>query len=74
MELVTYTVTPVKAGPQNKTVSLDALPQETLSEPLEEAALGKLVSVSHRDEERFSPEEWAEILKKIDRGEITWED
>lgn len=74
MELVTYTVTPVKADPQNKTVSLDVLPQEELSEPLEEAALGELVSVSHRDEERFSPEEWAEILDKIDRGEITWED
>jgi len=32
-----------------------------------------LISVSPDDESKFSPEEWAEILEKIERGEIRWE-
>ncbi len=32
-----------------------------------------LVAVSPDDESKFSPEEWAEILEKIERGEIRWE-
>ena len=33
-----------------------------------------LVSVSHDDESKFTPEEWAEILKQIELGNISWED
>ena len=33
-----------------------------------------LVSVSHDDQSKFTPEEWAEILKQIERGENYWED
>ena len=33
-----------------------------------------LVSVSHMDESRFTPEKWAEILKMIDEGRVFWED
>lgn len=33
-----------------------------------------LVSVSHDDESKFTPEEWAEILKQIEQGAVHWED
>ena len=33
-----------------------------------------LVAVSPDDESKFSPEAWAEILEKIERGEIRWQD
>ena len=33
-----------------------------------------LISVSHADEKRFTPEKWAEILKMIDAGTVVWED
>ena len=33
-----------------------------------------LVSVSHADESKFSPEEWSEILEMIDAGTVVWED
>ena len=33
-----------------------------------------LVSVSHADESKFTPEKWAEILKMIDAGTVVWED
>lgn len=33
-----------------------------------------LVAVRPEDESRFTPEEWADILEKIDRGEIRWQD
>lgn len=33
-----------------------------------------LISVSHDDEHKFSPEEWSQILKLIDEGKISWED
>ena len=36
--------------------------------------LGSLISVSHDDENKFIPEEWAEILDKIENGELHWED
>ena len=33
-----------------------------------------LVSVSHDDESKFTPEAWAEILKQIEQGTMYWED
>ena len=33
-----------------------------------------LISVSHADEKRFTPEKWTEILKMIDEGTVVWED
>lgn len=33
-----------------------------------------LISVSHDDESKFTPEEWAAILKQIEQGTIYWED
>ena len=33
-----------------------------------------LVSVSHDDESKFTPEAWAEILKQIEQGTVYWED
>ena len=33
-----------------------------------------LVSVSHADESKFTPEQWSEILKMIDEGTVVWED
>ena len=34
---------------------------------------GKLLAVRPEDESKFTPEEWAEILEKIERGEIYWQ-
>lgn len=39
-------------------------PQDT------DSTLGSLVSVNRGDESKFTPEEWAEILKKVEAGEI----
>ena len=39
-------------------------PQDT------DSTLGGLVSVNRGDESKFTPEEWAEILKKVEAGEI----
>ena len=39
-------------------------PQDT------DSTLGSLVSVNRGDESKFTPEEWAEILKKAEAGEI----
>lgn len=33
-----------------------------------------LISVSHNDEHKFTPERWAEILELIEQGKISWED
>lgn len=33
-----------------------------------------LISVSHNDKDKFTPEEWAAILEQIDQGTIFWED
>lgn len=33
-----------------------------------------LISVKHSDESKFTPEQWADILEQIERGEIFWED
>lgn len=33
-----------------------------------------LISVSHNDEHKFTPERWAEILELIEQGKVTWED
>ena len=33
-----------------------------------------LLSVSHNDEHKFTPDEWAQILELIEQGEICWED
>ena len=33
-----------------------------------------LRSVSHDDERKFTPEEWAKILDLIDEGKVFWED
>ena len=42
----------------------EAGPQDT------DSALGGLASVNRGDEHKFTPEEWAEILKKAEAGEI----
>ena len=42
----------------------EAGPQDT------DSALGGLASVNRGDERKFTPEEWAEILKKAEAGEI----
>ncbi|MFK4998441.1 hypothetical protein ACI2OX_17285 [Bacillus sp. N9] len=34
----------------------------------------KLIAVRPSDESKFSAEEWQEILKKIENGEIYWEE
>ena len=42
----------------------EAGPQDT------DSTLGGLASVNRGDERKFTPEEWAEILKKVEAGEI----
>ena len=43
---------------------------------LENVTYGELtlVSVRHDDERHFSESEWQDILRRIEKGEITWED
>ncbi len=55
-----------------KTVSLTDLPSEKVSDA-EEQTLGGLMSVKSGDQSKFTPKQWADILEKIDQGEITWE-
>ena len=33
-----------------------------------------LISVSHDDEHKFTPDRWAEILELIKQGKVIWED
>ncbi len=40
----------------------------------EYSSLGSLISVSHKDKHKFTPEQWTNILSKIEKGEIVWED
>ena len=58
------------------TISLDDLSREDATSILENAQPMKLtlISVSHDDERKFAPEEWAEILELIEQGEMYWED
>lgn len=43
-------------------------------EDFEAVEMGTLIAVRPEDESKFTPEEWADILEKIDRGEIRWQD
>lgn len=74
IQLVTYEVS---ENPDEfaENFSLADLPSEHVEhvEPTE-AYLGKLVSVKHSDQSKFSPEAWAAILERIEAGEIVWED
>lgn len=40
----------------------------------EYSTLGSLISVSHKDKHKFTPEQWTNILSKIEKDEIVWED
>lgn len=71
--MTTYTVSSDHNGVKGDVISLTDLPGEHV-EPTEEYDLNKLVSVKHSDQSKFTPEEWADILEKIDNGEIVWED
>lgn len=33
-----------------------------------------VLSVSHNDEQKFTPDEWSQILDLIDEGKVSWED
>ena len=57
------------------TISLDYLSREDATSILENAQPMKLtlISVSHDDERKFAPEEWAEILVLFEQGEMFWE-
>lgn len=50
--------------PASEGSNQEAGPQDT------DSALGGLASVNRGDEHKFTPEEWAEILKKVEAGEI----
>lgn len=50
--------------PASEGSNQEAGPQDT------DSALGGLASVNRGDERKFTPEEWAEILKKVEAGEI----
>lgn len=38
-----------------------------------DSGVATLISVSHNDESKFTPEEWDEILNQIELGNISWE-
>ena len=58
------------------TISLNDLNREDATSILENAQpMGfTLISVSHDDERKFAPEEWATILELIEQGEMYWQD
>ena len=53
-------------------------PEELQSDKIDLSSAVKismpLISVKHSDESKFTPEQWADILEQIERGEIFWED
>lgn len=58
-------------------VPLEEMMQENFKldgETIVDSDLGKLVAVRPEDESKFTPEEWADILVKIEQGEIRWQD
>ena len=58
------------------TISLNDLNREDATSILENTQPMELtlISVSHDDERKFAPEEWAEILELIEQGKVYWED
>ena len=46
------------------------------SDEISEAEEGStvLIAVKRSDENRFTPEEWKDILSKIEKGELSWAD
>ena len=61
----TDTTTPISMDDAQSMDSADLL--------LEDGDLN-LISVSHDEESKFTPEAWAEILKQIEQGTVYWED
>ena len=55
-------------------ISMDDAQSMDSADLLLEAGDLNLISVSHDDESKFTPEEWAEILKQIEQGTVHWED
>lgn len=59
---------------QELTASQQAVSQEKDTGTDWEEMPSTLISVSHDDEVKFTPEEWADILEQIGQGNIFWED
>ena len=55
-------------------ISMDDAQSMDSADLLLEAGDLNLISVSHDDESKFTPEAWAEILKQIEQGTVYWED
>ena len=55
-------------------ISMDDAQSMDSADLLMEAGDLHLISVSHDDESKFTPEEWAEIMKQIEQGTVYWED
>lgn len=56
------------------TISMNDAQSMDSADLLLEAGNLNLISVSHDDESKFTPEEWGAILKQIEQGTIYWED
>lgn len=61
---------------EHNTVNINDLAREPVANILENAQTMeiRLISVSHDDERKFTPEEWSQILDLIDEGKVFWED
>lgn len=61
---------------EHNTVNINDLAREPVANILENAQAMeiRLISVSHDDERKFTPEEWSQILDLIDEGKVSWED
>ena len=61
---------------EHKVININDLNSIDATSILKNAQLGELTlrSVSHDDERKFTPEEWAKILDLIDEGKVFWED
>lgn len=60
----------------HQVVDIEKLPHINFSQIAESAQEMNttLISVSHDDKSKFTEDEWTEILNKIEKGEIYWED
>lgn len=70
---ITYTVSSDADAIKGDEIPLTDLPSKHV-EATKEYVSTKLVSVKHSDQSKFTPEEWADILEKIEAGEIVWEE
>ena len=73
VKIVAYDTSP-DVSSQGNIIQLTDCDMEQNPKNVVNTNLDSLISVSHQDEQKFTPNEWNDILEKIECGEIVWED